>query len=153
MDFFRILGIEITAGLDPNNVTAFITKLTFTNQGRFTGTMTPIIDQPHEIQIDIKPEVNPNRINLKSKGIVPVAILTTQDFEAGTVNPATVILAGASPVRWKMSDANGDGEMDMLFYFDTQSLNLTQMSTEAVLTGEDNGGIHLQGTDSVEIVH
>lgn len=39
---FRILGIETSAGLDPNDATAFITLLTFTGNGRFTGTMTPI---------------------------------------------------------------------------------------------------------------
>lgn len=39
---FRILGIETEAGLDPNNVTAFITGLTFVANGQFTGTMTPI---------------------------------------------------------------------------------------------------------------
>jgi hypothetical protein len=39
---FRVTGIEVAAGLDPNNVTAFITGLTFVTQGNFTGTMTPL---------------------------------------------------------------------------------------------------------------
>ena len=39
---FRILGIETSAGIDPNNVTAFITGLTFVAAGDFTGTMTPL---------------------------------------------------------------------------------------------------------------
>lgn len=39
---FSIRGIEASADLDPNNVTAFITGLTFVNTGHFTGTMTPI---------------------------------------------------------------------------------------------------------------
>ncbi|MDO8477053.1 MAG: hypothetical protein Q7W02_12835 [Candidatus Rokubacteria bacterium] len=42
VDRFRILGIEAGAGLDPLDATAFITGLTFTEDGRFTGTMTPI---------------------------------------------------------------------------------------------------------------
>ena len=42
VDQFRILGIETSAGLDPNNTTAFITGLTFASNGEFTGTMTPI---------------------------------------------------------------------------------------------------------------
>jgi len=42
VDRFRILGIETSAGLDPNNVTAFITGLTFVTAGDFTGTMTPL---------------------------------------------------------------------------------------------------------------
>ena len=44
---FRVLGIEPSAGLDPNDVTAFVTALTFAGDGRFTGTMTPIrLDVP-----------------------------------------------------------------------------------------------------------
>ncbi len=39
---FSVRGIETSAGIDPNNVTAFITGLTFTADGTFTGTMTPI---------------------------------------------------------------------------------------------------------------
>ena len=42
VDRFRILGIETSAGLDPNNPTAFITGLSFEGSGSFTGTMTPI---------------------------------------------------------------------------------------------------------------
>ena len=41
---FRILGIEETANLDPLDVTAFITELTFTQTGKFTGSMIPIIN-------------------------------------------------------------------------------------------------------------
>ena len=42
VDRFRILGIEATAGLDPFDVTAFITGLEFVTEGTFTGTMTPL---------------------------------------------------------------------------------------------------------------
>ncbi|MCB1781772.1 MAG: PEP-CTERM sorting domain-containing protein, partial [Candidatus Competibacteraceae bacterium] len=42
LDRFRVLGIETSAGLDPTNTTAFITGVTFTGSGRFTGTQTPI---------------------------------------------------------------------------------------------------------------
>jgi hypothetical protein len=39
---FSIRGIEASAGLDPNNVAAFVTGLTFVANGNFTGTMTPV---------------------------------------------------------------------------------------------------------------
>ena len=41
---FRVSGIETSAMLDPNNVTAFITGLTFAANGSFTGTMTPLTE-------------------------------------------------------------------------------------------------------------
>jgi hypothetical protein len=40
---FKVLGIEASAGLDPNDPTAFITGLTFTGDGEFTGTMDPLV--------------------------------------------------------------------------------------------------------------
>jgi hypothetical protein len=47
VDRFRILGIEPSAGLDPADVTAFVTGLTFNvpdgQIGTFTGTMTPVV--------------------------------------------------------------------------------------------------------------
>jgi hypothetical protein len=42
VDRFRVLGIDLAAGLDPNNSLAFITGLTFEGSGEFTGTMIPI---------------------------------------------------------------------------------------------------------------
>jgi hypothetical protein len=39
---FRVTGIETSAGLDPASTTAFVTGLTFTGAGKFTGTQTPI---------------------------------------------------------------------------------------------------------------
>lgn len=40
---FRVTGIETEAGLDPADASAFVTGLTFTGDGRFTGTQTPIV--------------------------------------------------------------------------------------------------------------
>lgn len=42
VDRFRILGIETSAALDPANGLAFVTGLTWTAAGTFSGTMTPI---------------------------------------------------------------------------------------------------------------
>jgi hypothetical protein len=105
-----------------------------------------------EVNIDIKPGSVPNSINLKSQGVVPVAVLTTEDFDATTIDPTTVVFAGASPVRWTLEDVDGDGLKDMLFHFRTQELNLTPDSTEAMLTGVTYDGVSIFGTDEVRIV-
>jgi len=52
VDRFRILGIEASAGLDPQNPTAFITGLTFVSSGEFTGTMTPLPNFSMELYDD-----------------------------------------------------------------------------------------------------
>jgi len=103
-------------------------------------------------EIDIKPGSDPNSINLKSKGVVPVAVLTTSCLDATTVDPDTVLFAGASPVRWTIEDVDGDGDMDLLFHFKTQELDLDENSTEATLTGSTYDGDPIQGTDTVNIV-
>lgn len=108
---------------------------------------------PFIVQIDIKPGVYPNSINLESKGVVPVAILSTADFDARTVDSTTVKFAGASPIKRKIVDVDYDGRLDMLLYFNIQDLNLDINSTEATLTGDTDDGKHIIGTDSLSVVH
>lgn len=45
VDRFRILGIETSAGLNPNDPTAFVTGLSFVSDGRFSGSMIPITQE------------------------------------------------------------------------------------------------------------
>jgi hypothetical protein len=109
-----------------------------------------------EIDIVIKPCGDPNRINLRSKGVVRVAILTTDSFDATTVDPSTVMFAGAPALQKpapKMTDVcKRDGDADLVLYFATEELNLDNNSTEATLTGETYGGTPVEGTASVLIV-
>jgi hypothetical protein len=104
------------------------------------------------VGIDIKPGSDPNSINLNSKGKVPVAILTIDDFDAYDVDPVSCEFAGAYPVRWNMEDVDNDGLHDILLHFMTQELELTKESIEATLEGETYDGIQIIGTDSVNIV-
>ncbi len=107
---------------------------------------------PIEVQIDIKPGSDQNSINLKSKGVVPVAVLTTDNFDAATIDPATAEFAGAASKRWKLADVDHDGDDDMMFHFRTQELDLDQDSTEATLTAQINDGTIVSGTDEVRII-
>ena len=105
-----------------------------------------------EVIIDIKPGSYPNSINLKSRGVVPVAVLTTDDYDAALIDPDTVSFAGADPVRWTMEDVDDDGDEDLLLHFKTQELDLNESSTDATLTGFTYGGTTIWGTDTVNIV-
>ena len=115
---------------------------------------TYLVEAIVEWNIDIKPGSYPNSINLESEGVVPVAVLTTDCncFKASDVDPENVTFAGAAAIRWTQEDVDGDGDMDMLFYFRTEDLVLTEESTEATLTGTTYAGPVIQGTHTVNIV-
>ena len=106
------------------------------------------------VNIDIKPGGFPNSINLKSKGNVPVAILSSPTFDAATVDRGTVVFAGAPAlsIGGTPEDVNGDGLLDLVLHFSTQSLNLNSGDTEACLTGKTLSGQDFKGCDSVNIV-
>jgi hypothetical protein len=105
-----------------------------------------------DLLIDIKPGSYPNSINLGSHGVVPVAVLTTDGFDASTLDPVTVVLAGAAPLRWAMEDVDSDGDLDRMFHFQIQELDLNADSIDVALTGQSFGGILVGGTDTVNIV-
>lgn len=115
---------------------------------------------PIFVTIDIKPGEYPNTINLRSRGLVPVVILTTEDFDATTVDPATVEMAGSAvatrgkkaKLLFSQSDVDKDGDTDLLVLFDTQNLALDAGATEATLTGETYDGTLIQGSDSVVVI-
>ncbi len=115
---------------------------------------------PISVQIDFKPGSCSNKMNLDKRGVTPVAVLTTEGFDAMTVDPATVELAGAPVVaRSKTAglvtapeDVDGDGDIDLILHVDTQMLQLDGMSTEATLTGQTCDGQAVEGSDSVVII-
>jgi hypothetical protein len=102
--------------------------------------------------VDIKPGSEPNSINLKSKGVIPVAILSSPDFDATFVDPVTVVFAGASPLRWAVEDVDGDGFLDLVLHYRTQETDIVPGDIEACVTGHLFDGVPIQGCDSVGTV-
>ncbi len=112
------------------------------------------------VGIDIKPGAFPNTINLKSGGTVSVAILSTLSFDARTVDPLTVTLAGAS-VKVKgqgdpmisVQDVDGDGLLDLIVRVNIDELQLSATDTQATLTGQTFNGQAITGVDTVKPTH
>jgi hypothetical protein len=111
------------------------------------------------VGIDIKPGSFPNSINLGSNGVVPVAILSSATFDATTVNPTTITLAGASvklrgngtPMA-SYQDVNNDGRLDLVVQVSIEALQLSDVDTQATLTGQTFDGKSVTGNDYVRIV-
>jgi len=107
-----------------------------------------------EIDIDIHPGSDDNPVNLKSNGVIPVAILTTDDFDAATVDGSTVLFAGTGPAHkdGHLEDVDGDGDIDWIGHFETQETDIESGDTDATLTGQTVDGRDIEGTDSIRIV-
>lgn len=112
--------------------------------------------------IDIKPGSDPNSINCNNANeVIAVAILTTDDFDATTVDHTTVTFEGADEThvdkktglpRRHEEDVDGDGDTDLVFHFRLGDTGLNCASTDGTLTGETFGGTGVVGTDAVRMV-
>ena len=117
-----------------------------------------------EMQVDIKPGSERNPLNLRSRGVLPVAIIGATDFDVHDIDVTTVRFGvdgdNAAPAhrrRGHIEDINGDGIDDMMLHFRTQALGISgDVERGAVitlaLTGELEEGTHFDGEDTVTIV-
>jgi hypothetical protein len=115
-----------------------------------------VAEIPEPVTIDIKPDSVSNRISIKSKGVIPVAILTTDTFDATQVDWETVTFgpdgATESHGRSHVEDVDSDGDMDFLLHFDTQDTGIQCGDTDVTLTGQTFDGRSFTGSDAIEIV-
>ena len=107
-----------------------------------------------DVEIDIKPGSDTNPINLKSEGVIPVAILGAADFDVTTVDVDSLLFGpdGASPAHnGHLEDVNGDGFIDLLAHFRTQATGIAAGDTQACLTGTADE-VDIEGCDVVRTV-
>ncbi len=106
------------------------------------------------VDIDIKPGSDVNPVNTKSKGVIPVAVYSTADFDATTIDPDTVVFGpnGAAESHGKahIEDVNGDGLDDVVFHFKTQDSGIVKGDTEASLTGATFDETAIEGIDNIK---
>ncbi len=128
------------------------------------------------VPVDIKPTSCRNPLNLKSGGVVSVAINGTADFDITTIDPESVMLEGVPALRWSMEDVSTpyepywgkedafdcteegpDGFMDLVFKFNKKELITVLGDPEIgdvltlILKGMTFGGYELFGQDVVVI--
>jgi hypothetical protein len=130
--------------------------------------------EPISVNIDIKPESCPNPLNVKSKGVFPVAILGTEDFDVTEIDIASIRLEGAVSIRSVIEDVSTplldkqderdcasegeDGFDDLTLKFDTQdvvsALGEVADGDELVLTlrAEFSDGRPVEGEDWITIL-
>ncbi len=132
--------------------------------------------------VDIKPGSWPNPINVKKKGVLPVAVCGTDDFDVTTIDPSTIEIKidllepGVSPTNWNYEDVatpwtgeeggghdlQGDGYIDLKLMFSNKevvdTLDLRNYVGETIpiyITGnlkEEYGSTPIEGHDYVRIL-
>lgn len=115
-----------------------------------------------KVEIDIKPESDPNSICLGDHGLLPVAILGSDTFDVNTIDPESIEIGGvdlasrgspkAPKLAFSYEDVNGDGYMDLVAFFEVQELPLTETTVALTLTATLFDGTPIIGTDSVRVV-
>ncbi len=127
-------------------------SLASTATGDVTGCAIPPSDIT--VDVDIKPGSDVNPINTRSKGVIPVAILTTDDFDATTVDASTVEFGpgGASIAHKKahLEDVDDDGDIDLVMHFRTQDAGISSGDVKVCLTGVADG-TDITGCDVVRV--
>jgi len=139
-----------------------LVTVTDDNGGSIQDTLTVTV-KPFPVSIDIKPGSNPNSINLNSKGVIPVAILTTPEFDASLVLADSIRFGPgeAPPAHYQLEDVDKDGDLDLILHFRTRLTGIESDATEASITGYSYDplnrlipptAVSIKGTDSVRIV-
>ncbi|MEI6275774.1 MAG: hypothetical protein WCP08_07280 [Prolixibacteraceae bacterium] len=127
-----------------------------------------IVQVAYPAQMDIKPGGG-NVVNLKSKGTLPVALLSDANFDATTMNLPTITLGNnvgtETPIIIKndgqyqtsFEDVNGDGLRDLMIHFSTQQLitngDLNLSTTVLKLNGYTTAGRYIIGNDNIVVVN
>lgn len=108
------------------------------------------------VPVDIKPGNGANTVNLRSKGVIPLAVLTDGAFDATTVLVSSVRFgpdgASAAHPHGHIEDVDGDGDLDLMLHFGTQETGLSRSDTQACLVGQTSAGVNIEGCDAIRIV-
>jgi hypothetical protein len=142
-----------------------VVTATATDPAGNTSEFSPAEVAARPAAIDVMPGDTPNEINLGSNGAIPVAVLTTPDFDATAIDTSDLSRirfgdvdgsARVSAVRSALEDVDRDGDLDLVLFFSTRSAReagaLTAGTTRVEVTGVTTDGLPFWGADSVQIL-
>ncbi len=126
---------------------------------RCDGDAPPPVAAP---KLDVLPGTADNAINLRRRGVVPVALLSSSSFDATKVDYRLLCFGDAeAPSQRDCSesdghrhseDVNGDGRPDLLLHYDTQQTGIDDADTRACLSGRLPNNSTFESCDNIRVV-
>lgn len=154
-----VVGVSSFPGLFLNVNTLSSSQLRANSNGAYTLIISGVTPSIEQIDIIIKPdttEVAP--VNPKSKGSIPVALLSSAEFDAMEVDQQTLRFGAQgneeSFVRCNKDgmDYNGDGRLDLVCHFDNPTAHFDIGDTEGVVRGATKSGKQFEGRGWLKVV-
>ncbi len=133
----------------------------------------PVAEPATAVFVDVKPRSCPNPLNVKSSGVLPVAILGSEDVDVNEIVETSILLEGVGAIRHSFEDvaapvldANDcncttdgpDGFLDLTLKFKTQEIVevIGEVNDGDVLTLELTGVLFgetpIEGADCIVVV-
>ncbi len=107
------------------------------------------------VKIDVRPGSVHNPVNLASSGTIPVAVLSSESFDALQVDWESVTFgpSGAREAhgRSHVEDVDRDGDLDFVLHFATRETGIRCGDTEAALAGTTFANEAFRGTDAITV--
>jgi hypothetical protein len=163
---------DLRERIDAEHEPPFLFALGINNRGQiggFTGgvgsngfSLAPLILTPiagvRPVRIDVKPNSDPNSVNLDGQGVIPVAVLGEADLAPADIDPETLRLNGlviahrgnGNP-QCEAEDVNKDGFADLVCQFENDLSLWTGPDDVATLTGSLFDGTAIEGTDAIRL--
>ncbi len=135
-----------------------------------TVTYTPPEEVVVGVKMDIKPGSCKNPLNIKSKGVLPVVLLGSSDFDVNGIDPDSLLLSGVAPVRSVVNDDaefvtdgscatdQADGYEDLVLKFDRRAIVAVLGEVQhrdvvtLTLTGTSFEGAEIMAEDTITII-
>jgi hypothetical protein len=144
-------GLLRRSNLDGSDIVELVTGLV--SPFRIALDLIPALLQ---LPIDIEPGGVSNSVNLLSRGVIPVSILGSEEFDVARIDPETLSFGptGAAPAHrggGHFADVNGDGHLDFLSHYRVGETGLAPGDMEVCVTGGTLDGTPFEGCDTVEV--
>ena len=108
-----------------------------------------------KVTIDVKPGDEPTMVERARGGFLPVAILSTAQFDAVSLDVSSIRIGPtgteAEAARTTKSDVNEDKRTDLLVLVRVQDLNIKCSDTAIRMTGKTNDGVAVEGMEAVKV--